>query len=394
MKECECSKTKYYFDNSATTRVSDTVLKKMMPFFQECYGNASSIYTLGRDAREAYISALRQIAAALGAEESEIYFTSGGSESDNWALKSGAAFMAESGKKHIISSEFEHPAVLNSLKSLKKQGFEVSLVRPDRNGIIELEEIKKAVRQDTGMVSVMSVNNETGMIQPIEKIGDFCRKQGILFHTDAVQAIGNIEIDVQKQNIDLLSASGHKLHGPKGIGIMYMRKGLWLDPLIDGGGQEKGRRGGTENIPGIVGMGAAMQEATEKMYEKQEYLRRFQKKILSAVTEIPDCKLVGSMENRVCSNINLLVKGVEAKKIVYGLDNDYGVAISSVSACGCKESKPSHVLMSMGYGEQDAKSSIRITMSVYTTEKEVDILTASLKKTIYSLRGEVQNENK
>lgn len=394
MKERECSETKYYFDNSATTRVSDAVLEAMLPFFQECYGNASSIYTLGRNAREAYIMAARQTAEALGAEESEIYFTSGGSESDNWALKSGAAFIAESGKRHIISSEFEHPAVLNTLKRLESQGFGVSLVKPDRNGIIEIDELRRMMRPDTGLVSIMSVNNETGMIQPIGQIGRLCRDAGILFHTDAVQAVGNIEIDVRRQNIDLLSASGHKIHGPKGIGILYMRKGLWLDPLIDGGGQEKGRRGGTENIPGIVGIGAAMKEAVENMDQKQRRLRRFQKKMLLEFERIPDCELVGTLADRVCTNLNLCVKGVEAKKVVYGMDNDFGVAISSVSACGCKESRPSHVLLSMGYNEENAKSSIRITMSINTTEHEVDILIASLKKTISDLRGERYDENK
>lgn len=394
MKERECSETKYYFDNSATTRVSDAVLEAMLPFFQECYGNASSIYTLGRNAREAYIMAARQTAEALGAEESEIYFTSGGSESDNWALRSGAAFIAESGKRHIISSEFEHPAVLNTLKRLESQGFGVSLVKPDRNGIIEIDELRRMMRPDTGLVSIMSVNNETGMIQPIGQIGRLCRDAGILFHTDAVQAVGNIEIDVRRQNIDLLSASGHKIHGPKGIGILYMRKGLWLDPLIDGGGQEKGRRGGTENIPGIVGIGAAMKEAVENMDQKQRRLRRFQKKMLLEFERIPDCELVGTLADRVCTNLNLCVKGVEAKKVVYGMDNDFGVAISSVSACGCKESRPSHVLLSMGYNEENAKSSIRITMSINTTEHEVDILIASLKKTISDLRGERYDENK
>lgn len=394
MKERECSETKYYFDNSATTRVSDAVLEAMLPFFQECYGNASSIYTLGRNAREAYIMAARQTAEALGAEESEIYFTSGGSESDNWALKSGAAFIAESGKRHIISSEFEHPAVLNTLKRLESQGFGVSLVKPDRNGIIEIDELRRMMRPDTGLVSIMSVNNETGMIQPIGQIGRLCRDARILFHTDAVQAVGNIEIDVRRQNIDLLSASGHKIHGPKGIGILYMRKGLWLDPLIDGGGQEKGRRGGTENIPGIVGIGAAMKEAVENMDQKQRRLRRFQKKMLLEFERIPDCELVGTLADRVCTNLNLCVKGVEAKKVVYGMDNDFGVAISSVSACGCKESRPSHVLLSMGYNEENAKSSIRITMSINTTEHEVDILIASLKKTISDLRGERYDENK
>ena len=338
--------------------------------------------------------AARQTAEALGAEESEIYFTSGGSESDNWALKSGAAFIAESGKRHIISSEFEHPAVLNTLKRLESQGFGVSLVKPDRNGIIEIDELRKMIRPDTGLVSIMSVNNETGMIQPVGQIGRFCRDAGILFHTDAVQAVGNIEIDVHRQNIDLLSASGHKIHGPKGIGILYMRKGLWLDPLIDGGGQEKGRRGGTENIPGIVGIGAAMKEAVENIDQKQKRLRRFQKKMLLEFERIPDCELVGTLKNRVCTNLNLCVKGVEAKKVVYGMDNDFGVAISSVSACGCQESRPSHVLLSMGYNEEDAKSSIRITMSINTTEHEVDILIASLKKTISDLRGERYDENK
>lgn len=384
----ECSVTRYYFDNSATTRVSDTVMKAMMPYFQNVYGNPSSIYTLGREAREAYILAAHQTAKAIGAEDSEIYFTSGGSESDNWALKSGACHMAQHGKKHLISSSFEHPAILNTLKKLEQQGFSVTYIHPERDGIVRPESIQAAIRPETGLISIMYVNNETGMIQPIEKIGKLCRDRGILFHTDAVQAIGNVAVDVKKQYIDLLSASGHKIHGPKGVGILYMKKGLWLDPLIEGGGQEKGRRAGTENIPGIVGFGIAIREAAERLKEKEKQLRPFQKQIYEALSTVPGCFLVGQLEDRICTNINMCIEGVEAKKIVYALDNDFGVAISSVSACGCKASRPSHVLMSMGYDEEKAKSSIRITMSRETTEGEVQILIDALKKTIKRLRNE------
>lgn len=389
----ECSVTKYYFDNSATTRVSDTVMQAMLPYFQKVYGNPSSIYTLGREARDGYIHAAHQTAVALGADDSEVYFTSGGSESDTWALKSGASYMAQKGKKHIISSSFEHPAILKNLQKLEQQGFKITFVNPESNGIIRPESIQEAIRTDTGLISIMFVNNETGMIQPIEQIGALCRDKNILFHTDAVQAIGNVAVNVKKLHIDLLSASGHKIHGPKGVGILYMKKGLWLDPLIDGGGQEKGRRAGTENIPGIVGFGMAIQEATEMLEEKEKHLKPLQKSIYEAFRNEEGCTLVGKLENRICTNINLCVQGVEAKKIVYALDNDFGIAISSVSACGCKESRPSHVLLSMGYDEEEAKSSIRITMSRNTTEKEVQILIDALRRTIKKLRR-MSNEDK
>ena len=389
----ECSVTKYYFDNSATTRVSDTVLQAMLPYFQKVYGNPSSIYTLGREARDGYIHAVHQTAVALGADDSEIYFTSGGSESDTWALKSGASYMAQKGKKHIISASFEHPAILKNLQKLEQQGFKITFVNPESNGIIRPESIKEAIREDTGLISIMFVNNETGMIQPIEQIGALCGDKNILFHTDAVQAIGNVAVDVKKLHIDLLSASGHKIHGPKGVGILYMKKGLWLDPLIAGGGQEKGRRAGTENIPGIVGFGTAIQEATEMLEEKEKHLKPLQRSIYEAFRNEEGCTLVGKLENRICTNINLCVQGVEAKKIVYALDNDFGIAISSVSDCGCKESRPSHVLMSMGYDEEEAKSSIRITMSKNTTEKEVQILINALRRTIKKLRR-MPNEDK
>ena len=301
--------------------------------------------------------------------------------------------MAQKGKKHIISASFEHPAILKNLQKLEQQGFKITFVNPESNGIIRPESIKEAIREDTGLISIMFVNNETGMIQPIEQIGALCGDKNILFHTDAVQAIGNVAVDVKKLHIDLLSASGHKIHGPKGVGILYMKKGLWLDPLIAGGGQEKGRRAGTENIPGIVGFGTAIQEATEMLEEKEKHLKPLQRSIYEAFRNEEGCTLVGKLENRICTNINLCVQGVEAKKIVYALDNDFGIAISSVSACGCKESRPSHVLMSMGYDEEEAKSSIRITMSKNTTEKEVQILINALRRTIKKLRR-MPNEDK
>lgn len=393
MEEREKSVTKYYFDNSATTRMNDSVLAAMIPYFQDVYGNPSSIYTLGRDAREGYIHASEQTANSIGAEASEIYFTSGGSESDNWALKCGAAYMRKEGKNHIISTAFEHPAILQSLKLLENNGVKVTYIKPDHNGIIEPAKVEAAITDDTGLISIMFVNNEIGTIQPIERIGELCRSKGILLHTDAVQAVGNVPIDVRKCNIDLMSISGHKINGPKGVGILYMRQGLWLDPLIDGGGQEKGRRAGTENVPGIVGFGVAIQEATNLVDKKQCKLRPMQKRIMEELEKIPGCHLVGSRNERICTNINICVEALEAKKIVYELDNNYGVAISSVSACGCKESRPSHVLMSMGYDEESSKSSIRITMSMDTTESEVDILIEAVKDTIQRLRRQVKNES-
>ncbi len=379
-------KTRIYLDNAATTKVSDKVLDAMLPYLKEGYGNPSSIYTLGREAAIAVNNARKQAATALGCEENEIYFTSCGSESDNWAIKGTAKMMAAKGKKHIITSVFEHHAVLHPLKALEKEGFEVTYLPVYENGVVKAEDVTNAIRPDTALVTIMYANNEIGTIQPIAEIGAICKEKGVIFHTDAVQAIGNVHINVKEQNIDMLSLSGHKIHAQKGCGILYINKKYRLPNLIDGGAQERNRRAGTENVPAIVGLGVALTEACNNIDAKNAKLKPLQDKIYDAVMKIDRVHLNGDREKRMASNLNFSFEGVEGESLLLQLDLQ-GIAASSGSACTSGSLDPSHVLLSIGLPHEIAHGSLRISMSEYTTEEEVDALLQVLPEIIAKLRS-------
>lgn len=379
-------KTTIYLDNAATTKVSDNVLNAMLPYLKEEYGNPSSIYTLGRNSAIAVNKARHQVAQALGCEDSEVYFTSCGSESDNWAIKSTAKIMAQKGKKHIITSVFEHHAVLHTLDALKKEGFEVTYLPVYSNGIVKVEDVANAIRPDTALVTIMYANNEIGTIQPIPEIGALCKEKGVIFHTDAVQAIGNVHINVKEQNIDMLSLSGHKIHAQKGCGVLYVNKKYRLPPFIDGGAQERGRRAGTENVPAIVGLGVAITDAVNGVDAKNEKLKKFSDKIYSEIMKIDHVHLNGDREKRMPSNLNFSFEGVEGESLLLQLDLQ-GIAASSGSACTSGSLDPSHVLLSIGLPHEVAHGSLRISMSEYTTEEEIDKLIEVLPVIVNKLRS-------
>lgn len=379
-------KTTIYLDNAATTKVSDNVLNAMLPYLKEEYGNPSSIYTLGRNSAIAVNKARHQVAQALGCEDSEVYFTSCGSESDNWAIKSTAKMMAQKGKKHIITSVFEHHAVLHTLDALKKEGFEVTYLPVYSNGIVKVEDVANAIRPDTALVTIMYANNEIGTIQPIPEIGALCNEKGVIFHTDAVQAIGNVHINVKEQNIDMLSLSGHKIHAQKGCGVLYVNKKYRLPPFIDGGAQERGRRAGTENVPAIVGLGVAITDAVNGVDAKNEKLKKFSDKIYNEIMKIDRVHLNGDREKRMPSNLNFSFEGVEGESLLLQLDLQ-GIAASSGSACTSGSLDPSHVLLSIGLPHEVAHGSLRISMSEYTTEEEIDKLIEVLPVIVNKLRS-------
>ena len=379
-------KTTIYLDNAATTKISDNVLNAMLPYLTEEYGNPSSIYTLGRNSAIAVNKARHQVAQALGCEDSEVYFTSCGSESDNWAIKSTAKMMAQKGKKHIITSVFEHHAVLHTLDALKKEGFEVTYLPVYSNGIVKVEDVANAIRPDTALVTIMYANNEIGTIQPIPEIGALCKEKGVIFHTDAVQAIGNVHINVKEQNIDMLSLSGHKIHAQKGCGVLYVNKKYRLPPFIDGGAQERGRRAGTENVPAIVGLGVAITDAVNGVDAKNEKLKRFSDKIYNEIMKIDRVHLNGDREKRMPSNLNFSFEGVEGESLLLQLDLQ-GIAASSGSACTSGSLDPSHVLLSIGLPHEVAHGSLRISMSEYTTEEEIDKLIEVLPVIVNKLRS-------
>ena len=379
-------KTTIYLDNAATTKVSDNVLNAMLPYLKEEYGNPSSIYTLGRNSAIAVNKARHQVAQALGCEDSEVYFTSCGSESDNWAIKSTAKMMAQKGKKHIITSVFEHHAVLHTLDALKKEGFEVTYLPVYSNGIVKVEDVANAIRPDTALVTIMYANNEIGTIQPIPEIGALCKEKGVIFHTDAVQDIGNVHINVKEQNIDMLSLSGHKIHAQKGCGVLYVNKKYRLPPFIDGGAQERGRRAGTENVPAIVGLGVAITDAVNGVDAKNEKLKKFSDKIYSEIMKIDRVHLNGDREKRMPSNLNFSFEGVEGESLLLQLDLQ-GIAASSGSACTSGSLDPSHVLLSIGLPHEVAHGSLRISMSEYTTEEEIDKLIEVLPVIVNKLRS-------
>lgn len=378
--------TNIYLDNAATTKISDSVLNAMLPYLKEGYGNPSSIYSLGRQSAIALSKAREQVAVALGAEPREIFFTSCGSESDNWAIKGVAKLMEAKGKKHIITSVFEHHAVLHVLESLEKQGFEVTYLPVYSNGVVKAEDVAKAIRPDTALVTIMYANNEIGTVQPIAEIGEICKAKNVIFHTDAVQAVGNVPINVREQNIDMLSLSGHKIHAQKGVGVLYINKKYRLAPFMEGGAQESGRRAGTENVPAIVGLGVAITEATEGIAAKQAKLKPLQDKIYNELIKIDRSHLNGDRNQRLCSNLNFSFEGVEGEALLLQLDLQ-GIAASSGSACTSGSLDPSHVLLSIGLPHEVAHGSLRISMSEYTTDEEIDKLLEVLPPIITKLRS-------
>ena len=376
---------KVYVDNAATTRINPAVLEAMMPYMTEKYGNPSSMYTMGFEARAAIEGARAKVAAAIGAAPNEIYFTSGGSESDNWALKSAAAVMAKKGRTHIITAAFEHHAVLHTVNALKRAGAQVTLLPVHEDGIVRVKDFISAIRPETGLCSIMYANNEIGTIQPIAEIGAICREQGILFHTDAVQAAGNVPIDVKTDNIDLLSLSAHKFHGPKGVGALYCRKGVYLPVLIDGGAQERGRRAGTENTAGIVGMGAAIELATTGIAARADKLRRLRERFTDGALKIERSRLNGHRENRLAGNVNLCFEGIEGESLLLMLDAK-GIMASSGSACTSGSLDPSHVLLSIGLPHEIAHGSLRISLSDDNTVEEIDYILEQLPPIVERLR--------
>lgn len=375
-----------YVDNSATTPISKEVLDAMMPWLTDGYGNASSIYSKGREAGWALKGAREQIASILGAQPNEIYFTSGGSESDNWAIKGAAATMAKRGKKHIITSAFEHHAVLHSCAALEKQGFEVTYVPVHENGIVRVEDIEAAIRPDTGLVTIMYANNEIGTVQPIKEIGALCRKHKIWFHTDAVQAFGHVPINVEEQNIDMLSVSGHKIHAQKGVGLLYVKKGVVLPNLIDGGAQERGKRAGTENIAGIVGLAKAMEIASQNIEERGERTKVLRDKLIDNILKIDRTRLNGDREQRLPGNVNISIEGIEGESLLLSLDM-YGICASSGSACTSGSLDPSHVLLAIGLCHEVAHGSLRISLSDENTMEDVDRILEVLPGIVERLRS-------
>ena len=388
-----------YFDNAATTKIDENVLSKMMPYLKENYGNASAIYKLGKESSKAVDDARSYIAELFNCSKDEIYFTSGGSESDNTALK-GIAYANKSKGKHIITSKIEHPAILETCKSLEKDGFEITYLNVDENGIVDLNELKNSIREDTILISIMFANNEIGTIEPIEEIGAIAHEHGVYFHTDAVQAVGNIRIDVQKLNIDSLSLSAHKFYGPKGIGVLYMKKGIKFNPLINGGHQEKSKRAGTENVAAIVGLKEALKLSYEDLEEKNKKIQELRDYYFDEVQKkIPYIKINGDLKNRLPGNANISFRFIEGEGLLLNLDNK-GICASSGSACTSGSLDPSHVLLAIGLPHEIAHGSLRISIGKYNTKEEVDYLVESLVEIVNRLRNmsplyeEFMEENK
>lgn len=375
-----------YADNAATTRLSDTAFDAMKPFLLEEYGNASTLYKLGRSAHKAVENARGVFAKGINAYPAEIYFTSGGTESDNWAIKGTAHRLASCGKKHIVTDNIEHHAVLNSAKALEREGFEVTYVSADNNGLVRAENVAAAIRPDTAMVSVMFANNELGTIQPVAEIGSICRSEGVLFHCDAVQAAGILPIDVKQMNIDLLSMSAHKFHGPKGVGIMYARRGCAPETYIDGGEQERGHRAGTENVAGIVGAAAAFAEAISERNEKADRLRAMRDEIQSGLLKIPGSQVNGVTAPRLPGTLNMSFKGIDGQSLIFELDLK-GLAASSGSACASGSVDPSHVLLALGLPYKLAHGSLRLSLGKYNTSDEAEMIIRIVSDTVAELRG-------
>ena len=388
-----------YADNAATTPVSQTVLNAMLPYYTEKYGNPSSLYAVGREAKKALEEARENVANHLGALPNEIFFTSGGSEADNWAIKGVAHELAKKGKKHIITSKFEHHAVLHTTEALEKEGFEVTYLEVYENGIVKPEDVEKAIREDTALVTIMYANNEIGTIQPISEIGAICKKHGVLFHTDAVQAVGNVKINLKEENIDLLSLSGHKLHAPKGVGALYVRRGIRLPNLISGGAQERGKRAGTENVAGIVALSVAMDEAYANLGERNARLIRMRDRLIEGASKIERSRLNGDAVKRLPGNFNMCFEGIEGESLLLKLDFA-GICASSGSACTSGSLDPSHVLLAIGLPHEIAHGSLRISFSDQNTEEDVDYILEVLPGIVSYLRDisplwdEIINKNK
>lgn len=375
-----------YADNAATTAVSEEVLNAMLPHFTKAYGNASSIYKLGRDAQKDVEKAREKVAKAIGAEPGEIFFTSCGSESDNWAIKGVAENMAKKGKKHIITSVFEHHAVLHTCQYLEKHGFEVTYIPVSSDGFVNPEDIKNAIREDTALVTIMYANNEIGTIQPIEEIAKICKEKKVIFHTDAVQAVGHVEIDVKKQGIDMLSLSGHKIHAQKGIGALYVRKGITLPNLIHGGAQERNKRAGTENVPAIVGLGVAIESATKNISEKAEIITPRRNRLIDGILKLPYTRLNGDRNKRLPGNLNISIEGIEGESLLLMLDLN-GICASSGSACTSGSLDPSHVLLAIGLKHEVAHGSLRLSIEEDVTDEDVDYILEVIPKVVKRLRS-------
>lgn len=360
-----------YLDNAGTTKTSHEVVNAMIPFFEEEYGNASSLHSMGQRAKEHLDAARKIVAECINADAGEIYFTSGGSESDNQAIISASILGERKGKKHIISSQFEHHAVLHTLEKLEKRGFSVTYLPVYENGIVKIEDLKNAIREDTCLVTIMFANNEIGTIQPIKEIGQICHEKGIIFHTDAVQAVGHVPVDVKEMNIDMLSISGHKFHGPKGVGALYCKKTVLLNKFIEGGAQEKNKRAGTENVAGIVGMATALKNACDHMDENAQKEIKLRDKLITKLSKIPHSSLNGDWKNRLPNNFNMCFEGIEGESLLLLLD-DEGICASSGSACTSGSLAPSHVLLAIGRPHEVAHGSLRLTLSEYNTEEEID----------------------
>ena len=376
---------KVYADNAATTMMSKTAKEAMMPYLDVVYGNPSSLYSFGQEAKTALEEARAKVAKALNADTREIYFTSGGSEADNQAIMSAAVIGARKGKKHIISTAFEHHAVLHTLNKLKKQGYEITLLDVHENGVVTADEVADAIREDTCLVTIMFANNEIGTVQPIAEIGAVCREKGVLFHTDAVQAVAHVPVDVKEMNIDMLSLSGHKFHGPKGVGALYVKKGVALTNLIEGGAQERGKRAGTENVPAIVGMAAALEEAVAHMDENMEKITAMREMLIEGISKIPHSKLNGDREKRVPGTVNFCFEGIEGESLLLLLD-DAGIAASSGSACTSGSLDPSHVLLAIGLPHEVAHGSLRLSVSEYNTPEEMAHIIENVPKVVEYLR--------
>ena len=375
-----------YADNAATTQMSQTAMDAMLPYMTTIYGNPSSLHTVGQEAKDALDAARETVAKCLGCEPREIIFTSGGSEADNQAIISAARFGARKGKKHILSTAFEHHAVLHTLDKLRAQGFEITLLDVHKNGIVTAQQVRDAIRDDTCLVTVMFANNEIGTIQPIAEIGVVCREKGVLFHTDAVQAVGHIKVNVAEQNIDMLSLSAHKFHGPKGIGVLYAKRGVMLSSLINGGAQERGKRAGTENLPAIVGMAAALEQATANLDGYAAKLIPLRDRLITGLDKIPYGELNGDREHRVPATVNFCFEGIEGEALLLLLD-DKGICASSGSACTSGSLDPSHVLLAIGRPHEVAHGSLRLSLGDDATEADVDYIIEAVSDVVAYLRN-------
>ena len=375
-----------YMDNAATTKMTPAVIQAMLLCMEDIWYNPSSLYAPAQRAAEALRDARARIAACLNASPDEIIFTSGGSEADNQAIRSAARAGAQAGKRHIISTAIEHHAVLHTLEKLEREGYKVELLDVNSNGVVSVAQLERAIREDTCLVTVMYANNEIGSIQPVSQIGAVCREKGITFHTDAVQAAGHLPIDVPAQNIDLLSLSAHKFHGPKGIGALYARKGIPMTRLIEGGDQEQGRRAGTENVPAIMGMAAALEEACSHMAENTQKMSALRNRLIAGLSQIPDAVLNGDPENRLPGNVNFSFEGIEGESLVLLLDQ-HGICASTGSACTAQSLSPSHVLLAIGRSDEMAASALRLSLSVDNTQTDVDEVLRVVSRLVKELRG-------